>query len=82
MLMCTNLNMARNSLPPLGTGEFLGLQLAMTCEDQFQFIGRWYISLGLYIQGDQKVMQNLCIGRTGITPNMSVEKLCLNHASD
>eukprot|EP00731_Ephydatia_muelleri_P012969 Em0007g279a len=35
MLMCTNLNMARKNLPPLGKGEFikyLGLQLAMTCE--------------------------------------------------
>ena len=38
MLMCTNLNMARNSLPPLGKGEFIkylglrGLRLAMTCE--------------------------------------------------
>ena len=35
MLMCTNLNMARKNLHPLGKGEFikyLGLRLAMTCE--------------------------------------------------
>ena len=35
MVMCTNLNMATNSLPPLGKGEsikYLGLRLNMTCE--------------------------------------------------